>query len=72
MDLLGCTHSFFEKCIQFQLYGKMTLDNCGKNREIDHTLLNNSFNLLNENEVKKDCFFLWINLRPLFGKEINF
>ena len=68
-ELLGCSPSFFQKWIQFQLFGNMTLENYGKVWENDHCLPINSFILLNESEVKK-CFS-WINLRPMYGNENN-
>ena len=37
-DLLGCSHSFFQRWIIHQLYGNMTLQNCGSERQIDHCL----------------------------------
>ena len=66
-DLLGCSHSFFKKWIEFRLYGNMTLENYGNVWENDHCLPINSFNLFNENEMKK-CFN-WKNLRPMSAKE---
>ena len=53
--------------IQFQLYGEMTMKNYGKVWQIDHTLAINSFNLFNQDELRK--FFNWRNLRPLYSKE---
>ena len=68
-DLIGCSLSFFESWISNQIYGKMTLDNFGSIRQIDHCLPIASFNLLDENDMKK-CF-IWINLRPMFSSENN-
>ena len=65
--LLGCSHSFFKRWIIHQLYGKMTLEIYGSVCQIDHCLAIASFNLLDENEVKK-CFN-WINLRPMYVKD---
>ena len=66
-DLLGCSHSFFKNWIIQQLYGKMTVENYGSVWQIDHCLPIVSFNLLDENEMKK-CFN-WINLRPMYCSE---
>ena len=66
-DLLGCSHSFFKNWIIHQLYGNMTVENYGDVWQIDHTLPITSFNLLDENEMKK-CFD-WINLRPMYMKD---
>ena len=66
-DLLGCSHSFFTRWIIYQLYGNMTLENYGSIWQIDHCVAITSFNLLEENEMKK-CFN-WINLRPMYCSE---
>ena len=66
-DLLGCSHSFFKRWIIHQLYGIMTLENYGSVWQIDHCLAITSFNLLDENDMKK-CFN-WINLRPMYCSE---
>ena len=66
-DLLGCSHSFFKNWIIHQLYGNMTLENYGSVWQIDHCLAITSFNLLDENDMKK-CFN-WINLRPMYCSE---
>ena len=52
-DLLGCSHSFFKNWIVYQLYGNMTLENCGSIWQIDHCIPIASFNLLDESEMKK-------------------
>ena len=67
LDLLGCSHSFFKRWIIHQLYGIMTLENYGSVWQIDHCLPITSFNLLDENDMKK-CFN-WINLRPMYCSE---
>ena len=67
--LLGCSHSFFKNWIFHQLYGNMTIGNYGAVWEIDHCLPIASFNLLDQNDMKK-CFN-WINLRPMYSKENN-
>ena len=66
-NLLGCSHSFFKNWIVHQLYGNMTIENYGSVWQIDHTLPIASFNLLDENYMKK-CFN-WINLRPMYIKD---
>ena len=55
MELLNCSHSFFIKWIEYHLYGEMTMENYGKKWQIDHCLPCSSFNILDENEMKK-CF----------------
>ena len=69
-DLLGCSHSFFQRWIIHQLYGNMTIENYGSVWQIDHCLPIASFNLLDENDIRK-CFS-WINLRPMYSNENNF
>ena len=49
------------------LYGEMTLENYGKIWCLDHCPAVASFNLLDENELKKD--FNWDNLRPMYVKD---
>ena len=66
-DLLGCSHSFFKSWIMHQLYGNMTIENYGSVWQIDHCLAIASFNLLDENDMKR-CFN-WINFRPMYVKD---
>ena len=47
----------------------MTLDNHGSIWQIDHCLPKASFNLLDENGMKKS--FNWINLIPMYSSENN-
>ena len=68
-DLLGCSHAFFKSCIIDQLYGDMSLDNYGSVWQIDHCLPITSFNLLDENDMKK-CFN-WMNLKLMYSKGNN-
>ena len=68
-DLLGCSYSFFKNWIIHQLYGKMTVENYGSVWQIDHCLPIVSFNLLDENDLKK-CFN-WVNLRPMYSNDNN-
>ena len=68
-DLLGCPYSFFRRWIIHQLYGKMTIENFGYVWQIDHCLPIASFNLLNENDMKKS--FNWINLKHMYSNENN-
>ena len=53
--------------MESQLYGEMTLENHGKIWCLDHRLAVASFNLLDENDMKK-CFN-WVNLRPMYVKD---
>ena len=53
--LLGCSHSFLRQWIKSHLYGEMTLENYGKIWCLDQCLPIASFDLLDENDVKK-CF----------------
>ena len=66
-DLLGCSHSFFKSWIIHQLYDNMTLENYGSVWKIDRCLAVATFNLLDENDVKK-CFN-WVNLSPMCIKD---
>ena len=68
-DLLGYSHSFFKRWIIHQLYGNMTLEIYGSVWQFHHCLLIASFNLLDENDVKK--YFNWLNLRPMYSNENN-
>ena len=68
-DLLGCSHSFFKRWIIHHLYGNMTLENYGSVWQFDHSLPIASFDLLDENDMKK-CFN-WVNLRPTYPSENN-
>ena len=47
----------------------MTIENYGSVWQIDHCLPIASFNLSDENDMKK-CFN-WINLRPMYSNENN-
>lgn len=60
---LDCSSDFFQEWLQSQLYDGMTLDNYGKVWHIDHVIPCASFNLADEESIKK-CF-CWKNLRPL-------
>ena len=68
-ELLGCSHSFFKIWIVHQLNGDMSLDNYVSVWQIDHILTIISFNLLDQNVMKK-CFN-WINLRAMYSKDNN-
>lgn len=65
VEYLGCTASFFQKWIAFQLYDGMDMDNYGEVWHVDHTKPIARFNLLDEEE-RKSCFS-WINCRPLLA-----
>ena len=60
---LGCTSTFFQEWIKFQLYDGMTLENYGTLWHVDHVKPCASFDLSNEAQVF-ECFS-WKNLRPL-------
>ena len=47
----------------------MIIENSGSLWQIDHRLPIASFNLLNENDMKR-CFN-WVNLRPMYSNENN-
>ena len=59
-DLLGCSLSFLKSWIIQQIYGEKTLENYVSIWQIDHCLPIASFNLLDENDMKK-CF-ICVNL----------
>ena len=61
-DLLGCSHSFFQRRVIHQLYGYMTIENYGSVRQIDHCLPIASFNLFDENGMKKFSIGLTLDL----------
>ena len=56
-------HKFLKKWIHCQLYGDMTIEDFGSVWSIDYCIPISSFNLLDENEMRK-CFG-WVNLRPV-------
>ena len=60
---------FFRRWIIHQIYGNMTIENYGSVWQINHCVPIASFNLLNENDMKR-CFN-WVNLRPMFSTENN-
>ena len=66
-DLLGCSHSIFQRWILYQLHGNMTKEIYGSVWQIDHCLPITSFNLLDETDMKKS--FIWINLRPMYSNK---
>jgi len=59
---LGCTKSFFQKWIRFQLYDGMTMGNYGSIWHIDHVIPCASFDLSKKEDIYK-CFN-WKNCRP--------
>ena len=69
IDLLGCSTKLFRRWIIQQLYGDTTIENYGSTWQIDHCLSVASFNLLDENDMKK-CFN-WVNLKPMYSTEKN-
>ena len=66
-DLLGYFHSFFKCWNIHQLYGNMTNEYYRKIWCLDHCLPTASFNLLDENDMKKH--FNWINLSLMYSNE---
>ena len=69
-DLKGCALSFFKRWIIHELYGNMIFEIFGSLWQIDHCLPIASFNVLDENDMKKKCF-IWVNLRPVYSNENN-
>jgi len=69
LNYLSVPLEYFKKWIefQFQLDSKMTWENQGKYWDFDHVKPCNSFDLTNEEEIKK-CF-VWHNISPLEKKE---
>ena len=68
-NLLGCSHTFLKRCLTYELYGDMTLENYGKIWCLDHCLPIASFKLLDGKQMRK-CFS-WIIIRPLYSSENN-
>ena len=66
-QMIGCSQSFLKDWFKFQLFDDMRLENYGKIWCLDHCLPVSSFNLLDENEMKK-CFNC-VNLRPLYVED---
>ena len=62
-ELFGCSQQFLRARIEFQLFEDIKIENYGVDFVLDHTVPIASFNLFNEDEVKK-CFN-WKNLRPM-------
>ena len=66
-ELIGCSQKFLEDWIEFQLFEDMKIENYRVDFVCDHCLPIASFNLFNEDELRK-CFN-WKNLRPMRPKE---
>ena len=66
-DLLGCDRKFFIDYIESKFEKDMTWENYGTYWHIDHIMPMFTFNLFNENEIRKCCHYT--NLRPLTAKE---
>ena len=62
LKIMNCNKMFFFKWLEFQFEDNMTWSNYGKIWNIDHVIPASSFNLLNEDELKR-CYS-WTNLRP--------
>jgi hypothetical protein len=69
LNYLSVPLEYFKKWIefQFQLDSKMTWENQGKYWDFDHVKPCDSFDLTNEEEIKK-CF-VWHNISPLEKKK---
>ena len=65
---MGCSHSFLKLWIESELCGEMTHEKYGKIWCLEHGLGIASFIMLDEKEMKKS--FNWINLRPMYEKNI--
>ena len=63
--LLGCSNSHLRKWIIYQLYGLMTLENYGTIWCLAHCI---PLKKTNENDFYK--YTNWINLRPMYLKDI--
>ena len=66
-DLLGCSKKEFIKHIESQFTDSMSWDNYGTYWHIDHIMPCFTFNLLEEDQIRK-CWH-YTNLRPLSAKE---
>ena len=66
-DLIGCSNYFCRKWIIHQLYGDMTIENCGKFWCLDHSYPLSKICLSNENELLK--YTNWLNIRPMFIRD---
>lgn len=65
--LCGCSLLFMKQWIEYQFLSEHTWENHGKIWHFDHVKPMSSFNLENENDMKR-CFH-WSNLQPLGVKE---
>jgi hypothetical protein len=68
LELIGCDKETFLKHIESQFDHNMNWNNYGlKGWHIDHIIPISSFNLTDENELKKACYYK--NLQPLWWKD---
>jgi|688.fasta_scaffold265745_1 hypothetical protein len=67
IEMIGCSIQELKKWLEYQFNEDMTWENQGKYWHIDHVTPCASFDLTNEEELKK-CFS-WENLRPCIGIE---
>lgn len=65
--MIGCSIQELKKWLEYQFDEDMTWENQGEYWHIDHVTPCASFDLTNEEELKK-CFS-WENLRPCTGIE---
>lgn len=61
--LIGCQIAFFHDWIEYQFDESMNWDNIGKHWHFDHVVPCSSFDLTDEESLRK-CFH-WTNIRPL-------
>jgi hypothetical protein len=67
-ELIGCDRETFLQYIEKQFVEGMTWENYGlKGWHIDHIIPLSSFDLTNEDEVKKACYYT--NLQPLWWED---
>jgi hypothetical protein len=68
IELIGCDKEIFLKHIELQFTEGMNWDNYGlKGWHVDHIIPLSSFNILDENELKKACHYA--NLQPLWCED---
>lgn len=68
LDIIGCSIGFYKNWLEYQFDNYMNWDNHGVYWHIDHVKPCSSFDLTNQDDIKK-CFN-WSNVRPI-EKTIN-